>query len=360
MTPNNQGLTTNNQQPTTNNQQPTSMGRYIAKRLLNLLPVILGITLLVFAFLHLIPGDPAITMLGDRATPQQVEALRERMGLNQPLPLQYFKFLWDLIRLDFGTSIITGVPIAEEIRIRWPATFELSVAAMLVASILGIPAGVLAAVRKNSFVDNLTMSGSLLGVSLPVYWLGLLLIYLFAVNLNWLPPSGRLSIDAGFSFKPITGFYVLDALLQLNFKALKDVLDHLILPALTLGTIPLAILARITRSAMLEVLSQDYIRTARAKGLLERWVIFKHALKNALLPVVTIIGLQFGTLLGGAILTETIFSWPGIGSWIYEGILNRDYPVVQGGVVFVAVAFVLINLIVDLSYAFLDPRIQYQ
>ncbi len=336
------------------------MGRYIAKRLLNLLPVILGITLLVFAFLHLIPGDPAITMLGDRATPQQVEALRERMGLNQPLPLQYFKFLWDLIRLDFGTSIITGVPIAEEIRIRWPATFELSVAAMLVASILGIPAGVLAAVRKNSFVDNLTMSGSLLGVSLPVYWLGLLLIYLFAVNLNWLPPSGRLSIDAGFAFKPITGFYVLDALLRFDFKALQDVLVHLILPALTLGTIPLAILARITRSAMLEVLSQDYIRTARAKGLLERWVIFKHALKNALLPVVTIIGLQFGTLLGGAILTETIFSWPGIGSWIYEGILNRDYPVVQGGVVFVAVAFVLINLIVDLSYAFLDPRIQYQ
>ena len=336
------------------------MGRYIAKRLLNLLPVVLGITLLVFAFLHLIPGDPAITMLGDRATPQQVEALRERMGLNQPLPLQYFKFLWDLMRLDFGTSIITRVPIAEEIRIRWPATFELSVAAMLVASILGIPAGVLAAVRKNSFVDNLTMSGSLLGVSLPVYWLGLLLIYFFAVNLNWLPPSGRLSIDAGFSFKPITGFYVLDALLRFDFKALQDVFAHLILPALTLGTIPLAILARITRSAMLEVLSQDYIRTARAKGLLERWVIFKHALKNALLPVVTIIGLQFGTLLGGAILTETIFSWPGIGSWIYEGILNRDYPVVQGGVVFVAVAFVLINLIVDLSYAFLDPRIQYQ
>ncbi|NEQ18710.1 MAG: ABC transporter permease [Microcoleus sp. SIO2G3] len=336
------------------------MGRYIAKRLLNLLPVILGITLLVFAFLHLIPGDPALTMLGDRATPQQVEALRERMGLNQPLPLQYLKFLWDLIRLDFGTSIITGVPIAEEIRIRWPATFELSVAAMLVASILGIPAGVLAAVRKNSFVDNLTMSGSLLGVSLPVYWLGLLLIYFFAVNLNWLPPSGRLSIDAGFAFKPITGFYVLDALLRFDFKALQDVLKHLILPALTLGTIPLAILARITRSAMLEVLSQDYIRTARAKGLLERWVIFKHALKNALLPVETIIGLQFGTLIGGSILTETIFSWPGSGSWIYEGILNRDYPVVQGGVVFVAVAFVLINLIVDLSYAFLDPRIQYQ
>ena len=335
------------------------MGRYIAKRLLNLIPVLLGITLLVFAFLHLIPGDPAVTMLGDRATPDRVAALRERLGLNQPLPLQYLTFLWNLVRLDFGTSIISGVPIAQEIRVRWPATFELSLAAMSIASIVGIPAGVLAAVRKNSAVDNLTMSGSLLGVSMPVYWLGLLLIYLFAVNMSWLPPSGRLSIDVGFSFKPITGFYVLDALLQLDFKALKDVLAHLILPAVTLGTIPLAIVARITRSAMLEVLSQDYIRTARAKGLLERWVIFKHALKNALLPVVTIVGLQFGTLLGGAILTETIFSWPGIGSWIYEGILNRDYPVVQGGVVFVAVTFVLINLLVDLSYAFLDPRIQY-
>ena len=336
------------------------MGGYIARRLLNLIPVLLGITLLVFVFLHLIPGDPAVVMAGERATPEQVAALREQLGLNQPLPLQYLVFLGNLLRFNFGTSIISGVPIAQEIRIRWPATFELSVAAMLVAVILGIPAGVLAAVRKNSAVDNLTMSASLLGVSLPVYWLGLLLVYLFAVNLHWLPPSGRLSIDAGFNFKPITGFYVLDALLQGNLKALQDVLAHLILPAITLGTIPLAILARITRSAMLEVLSQDYIRTARAKGLLERWVIFKHALKNALLPVVTIIGLQFGTLLGGAILTETIFSWPGIGSWIYEGILARDYPVVQGGVVFVAVAFVLINLLVDLSYAFLDPRIQYQ
>lgn len=336
------------------------MGIYLVRRLLNLIPVLLGITLLVFAFLHLIPGDPAVVMAGERATPEQVAALREQLGLNQPLPIQYLVFLGNLLRLNFGTSIISGVPIYEEIKTRWPATFELSVAAMLVATIIGIPAGVLAAVRKNSAVDNLTMSGSLIGVSLPVYWLGLLLVYLFAVNLQWLPPSGRISIDAGFNFKPITGFYVLDSLLQGDFKAFKDVLAHLILPAITLGTIPLAILARITRSAMLEVLSQDYIRTARAKGLLERWVILKHALKNALLPVVTIIGLQFGTLLGGAILTETIFSWPGIGSWIYEGILSRDYPVVQGGVVFVAVAFVLINLLVDLSYGFLDPRIQYQ
>ena len=336
------------------------MGRYIARRLLNLIPILLGITLLVFAFLHLIPGDPAVVMSGERATPEQVAALRERLGLNQPLPLQYLKFLLNLIRFDLGNSIISGVPIIDEIKTRWPATFELSVAAMLIAILLGIPAGVLAAVRKNSPVDNLTMSSSLLGVSMPVYWLGLLLIYLFAVNLNWLPPNGRISVNAGFAFKPITNFYVLDALLRLDMKALKDVLAHLILPAVTLSTIPLAIIARITRSAMLEVLSQDYIRTARAKGVLELGVIFKHALKNALLPVVTIIGLQFGALLGGAILTETIFSWPGIGSWIYEGILSRDYPVVQGGVVFIAIAFVLINLLVDISYAFLDPRIQYQ
>ncbi|NEO29093.1 MAG: ABC transporter permease [Symploca sp. SIO3C6] len=333
------------------------MGLYITKRLLNLLPVLLGITLLVFTLLHLIPGDPASVMLGERATPEQVEALREQLGLNQPLPLQYLTFLSNLLRFDFGTSIISGIPIAEEIKTRWPATFELSTAAMLIAIILGIPAGVLAAVRKNSLWDNLTMSGSLLGVSMPVYWLGLLLIYLFTVNLNWLPPSGRISIEEGLNLQVFTGFYLLDTLLEFKITAFIDVLSHLILPALTLATIPLAIIARITRSAMLEVLSQDYIRTARAKGVLERWVIFAHALKNALLPIVTIIGLQFGKLLGGAILTETIFSWPGIGSWIYEGILARDYPVVQGGVVFVAVIFVLINLLVDISYALLDPRI---
>jgi peptide/nickel transport system permease protein len=336
------------------------MGRYILRRLLNLVPVLLGITLLVFLFLHLIPGDPAVVMLGDRATPDQVAALRERMGLNEPLPLQYLSFLGNLLQLDLGRSIFTRVPIMEEIRIRWPATFELSVAAMLIALLLGIPAGVIAAVRKNSLWDNLTMSGSLIGVSMPVYWLGLLLVYLFAVNLQWLPPSGRISVDVGLSFQPITGFYLLDSLIQGDFRAFRDVLAHLVLPAFTLSTIPLAILARITRSAMLEVLSQDYIRTARAKGLLEFWVIFKHALKNAMLPVVTIVGLEFGTLLGGAILTETIFAWPGIGKWIYEGILSRDYPVVQGGVIFVATAFVLINLLVDISYALLDPRIQYK
>lgn len=336
------------------------MGRYILKRLLNLIPVLLGITLLVFVLLHLIPGDPAQILAGTRATPEIVEGIREQLGLNKPLPVQYLLFLGNLLRFNLGNSIMSGASIIQEISIRWPATFELSVAAMFIALFLGIPAGVLAAVRKNSPIDNLTMSGSLLGVSMPVFWLGLLLIYLFAVNLQWLPPGLRMSQEVASSFQPLTGFYVFDALLQLNWKALKDILAHLILPALTLSTIPLAIIARITRSAMLEVLSQDYIRTARAKGVLERWVIFKHALKNALLPVVTIIGLQFGTLLSGAILTETIFSWPGIGLWIYDGILNRDYPVVQGGVIFVSISFVLINLLVDISYAFLDPRIQYR
>lgn len=336
------------------------MWLYITKRLLGLVPVLLGISLLVFAFLHLIPGDPADILIGERATPEQLAALRERLGLNQPLPLQYVAFLNALLHLDLGTSIISGIPIADELKVRFPATVELALAAMAIAVSLGIPIGIAAAIRKNRWLDNLVMAGSLLGVSLPVYWLGLLLIYLFAVTLQWLPPAGRISIDAGLGFQPITGFYVLDALLRLDGSALSDILVHLVLPAFTLSTIPLAILARITRSAMLETLSQDYIRTARAKGVPERWVIARHVLKNALLPISTITGLQFGTLLGGAILTETIFAWPGIGSWIYDGILARDYPVVQAGVLFIAIAFVLINLLVDLSYVLIDPRVQYK
>lgn len=335
------------------------MTRYIFKRLLTLMPVVLGITLLVFGFLHLIPGDPAVALLGERATPEQVASLREQLGLNRPLPLQYLAFLNQLIHFKLGKSIISGIPIAQEISARWPATFELSVAAMSVAIAIGMPLGILAAVNKNRWSDNLAIISSLVGVSMPVYWLGLMLIYLFAVNLNWLPPSGRIGIEQALNFEPITGFYLVDALIQLKWSLCQDILAHLILPALTLGTIPLAIVARITRSAMLEVLEQDYIRTARAKGIREFWVIMGHALKNALLPIITVVGLQFGTLLGGAILTETIFSWPGIGTWIYEGILARDYPVVQGGVMFVALAVALVNLLVDISYALFDPRIRY-
>ncbi|RTH02138.1 peptide ABC transporter permease [Thermus scotoductus] len=336
------------------------MWSYVLRRLLGLVPVLFGITLLVFLFLQLIPGDPAQAILGERGTPEQLEALREKLGLNKPLYVQYLTFVKNILTGDLGTSAVSTIPVAEELKRRWPATFELALAATLVAVVFGIPVGILAAVRKNSLLDTLSMSLSLVGVSMPVFWLGLLLVYLFAVNLHWLPTGGRLSTDLAIDFRPITGFLVLDGMLALKPEVLMDALRHLILPALTLGTIPLAILTRITRSAMLEVLSQDYVRTARAKGLAERQVILKHALKNALLPVVTLVGLQFGTLLGGAILTETIFSWPGIGSYIYEGILNRDYPVVQAGVLVVATVFVLVNLLVDLSYALLDPRIQYR
>lgn len=332
--------------------------RYLVRRLLGLIPVLLGITLLVFTFLQFIPGDPATVLLGERATPEQLASLRERLGLNQPLPLQYLAFLNQLLHFDLGQSILSGIPVIKEIKNRWPATFELSVAALFIAIGFGIPAGIFAAVRPRSWLDYFTTGFSLFGISLPVYWLGLMLIYGFAVNLKWLPPSGRIGVDLSLSFQPLTGFYVLDALLRGDGKALMDILAHLILPALTLGTIPLAIVVRMTRAAMLEVLSQDYIRTARAKGLKEWFVISRHALKNALLPILTVIGLQFGTLLGGAILTETIFAWPGMGSWIYEGILARDYPVVQGGVIFIAILFVLINRLVDLSYIFIDPRIQ--
>jgi peptide/nickel transport system permease protein len=336
------------------------MWSYVLRRLLGLVPVLFGITLLVFLFLQLIPGDPAQAILGERGTPEQLAALREKLGLNKPLYVQYLTFVKNILTGDLGTSAVSTIPVAEELKRRWPATFELALAATLVAVVLGIPVGILAAVRKNSLLDTLSMSLSLVGVSMPVFWLGLLLVYFFAVNLHWLPTGGRLSTDLAIDFRPITGFLVLDGMLALKPEVLMDALRHLILPALTLGTIPLAILTRITRSAMLEVLSQDYVRTARAKGLAERQVILKHALKNALLPVVTLVGLQFGTLLGGAILTETIFSWPGIGSYIYEGILNRDYPVVQAGVLVVATVFVLVNLLVDLSYALLDPRIQYR
>ncbi|MER3434213.1 MAG: peptide ABC transporter permease [Leptolyngbya sp. ERB_1_1] len=336
------------------------MSQYILRRLLGLVPVLFGITLAVFLLLRLIPADPAIVLAGERATPEQVAALRTQLGLDRPLLLQYFAFVGNLLQLKLGNSILSGIPVLDEIRTRWAATFELSIAAILVAIVIGIPIGIIAAVQKNRWQDQVTIAGSLLGVSLPVYWLGLLLIYLFSVTLQWLPPSGRISVETGFTFQPITGFYVLDSLLRLNPSAFIDVITHLILPALTLGTIPLAIVARITRSAMLDVLSQDYIRTAKAKGLSDRLVILRHALKNALLPINTTIGLQFGTLLSGAILTETIFSWSGIGSWIYEGILARDYPVVQGGVVFVAIVFVLINLLVDLSYAIVDPRVRYE
>jgi ABC-type dipeptide/oligopeptide/nickel transport system permease component len=347
---------------------------YVIRRLLGLIPVLIGVTLLIFAITRVIPGDPAVAMLGQRSSPELRERLRADLGLDRPLWLnfgavresgnpaalfdtQYFSYMGDLLRGDLGRSLYSRIPVAQSLAVRFPATVELSLFAMLFAVVVGIPAGVWAALRRGTFADTAVMTIALSGVSFPVFWLAIILIYLFAVNLQWLPPSHRLS--PSLNFEPITGFYVLDALIRGNSAVAVDALRHLVLPAIALGTIPLAIVVRMTRSSMLEVLGQDYVRTARSKGLVERAVVRKHALRNALLPVVTVIGLSFGTLLSGAILTETVFSWPGIGRWVYNAIASRDYPIIQGGVLFVAFVFVIVNLIVDLSYGLIDPRIQY-
>ncbi|AZR74470.1 peptide ABC transporter permease [Anoxybacter fermentans] len=333
------------------------MYSYIVKRILFLIPILLGVSFLVFLMIHLVPGDPAVVMLGEKATPEMLEMVREELGLNDPMLVQYFRFLKRLLHLDLGRAIISNVPVSEEIGQRFPATAELTFFSMLFAVIVGIPVGILAACKQNSIFDNISMLVALFGVSMPIFWLGLMLIWLFSVKLGWLPPSARITV--GVELKRVTNLYVLDSLLTGNFKALKDVLSHLVLPSLALGTIPMAIIARMTRSSMLEVLRQDYIRTAYAKGLHSRVVVYKHAFKNALIPIVTVVGLQFGLLLGGAVLTETIFSWPGIGKLSYDAIMARDFPLVQGAVLVISMSFVFINLIVDITYSFIDPRIHY-
>ncbi|ADV68051.1 ABC transporter permease [Deinococcus maricopensis] len=343
------------------------MTGYILRRVLRTLAVVIGISVVVFAFVRSIPGDPATVLLGERATPQAAAALREQLGLNKPwflnfsggnpLDAQYPKYVGQLLSGDLGSGIKSNIAVREELKQRFPATVELSIAAILFALLIGMPLGILAALRRNSAWDNTATVVSLLGVSMPVFWLGLLLSYFFAAKLGWLPPSARLSV--GLDFQPVTGLYIIDGLLRGRPDISWDALRHLLLPAIALGTIPMAIIARITRSSLLDVLGQDYVRTAKAKGLAPRRVTIKHALRNALLPVVTVIGLQIGALLGGAVLTETIFSWPGLGSYVFDGINNRDYPVIQGGVIFAALIVSVVNLLVDLSYAALDPRIQY-
>lgn len=351
------------------------MTGYVVRRLLGLIPVLIGVTLLIFAITRVIPGDPAVAMLGQRSSPELRQRLRADLGLDRPLWLnvaavresgrvgalfdsQYFGYMGGLFRGDLGRSIYSRISVAESLAIRFPATAELTLFAMMFAVAVGIPAGVWAALRRGTAADTAVMTVALSGVSFPVFWLAIILIYIFAVNLQWLPPSHRLSPT--LHIEPITGFYVLDGILRGNWSAVQDALRHLVLPAVALGTIPLAIVVRMTRSSMLEVLGQDYVRTARSKGLVEWTVVRKHALRNALLPVVTVIGLSFGSLLSGAILTETVFSWPGIGRWIYNAISSRDYPIIQGGVLFVAFVFVIVNLLVDLSYGLIDPRIQYE
>jgi peptide/nickel transport system permease protein len=330
---------------------------YTARRVVSLMPVLFGVSVVVFLFLHLIPGDPAESMLGERATAESVARLRAAYGLDQPLYVQYDLFVHKTVSGDLGRSVRSNQPIAQELGQRFPATVELTIAAMLLAVLVGVPAGILSATRRGSTLDHGSMLVALAGVSMPIFWLGLMLAWLFGVQLKWLPFSGRL--DPSVRFASSTGLFLVDALIRGDWSTLNQALRHLALPALALSTVPMAIIARMTRSAMLEVLGQDYVRTARAKGLWEWLVVRRHALKNALLPVVTTIGLQVGLLLSGAILTETIFSWPGIGRWVYESIQFRDYPVVQSLTLVIATIFVFANLVVDLSYAWLDPRVRY-
>jgi peptide/nickel transport system permease protein len=331
------------------------MAAYIIRRVLILVPTLLGVSIIIFFMLHLTPGDPAELLLGERASTDSLNQMREYLGLNQPLTVQYGLFLKRLVTLDLGETIWTRQKVWIEIQQRFPATIELSVAALMISCTLGILLGIVSATKQYSIFDYVSMLGALAGVSMPIFWLGLVFMLIFAVNLEWLPISGRLSI--GVDLEVRTNFYVLDALLTANWEALRDALWHLVMPAMTLSTIPTAIVARMTRSAMLEVLRQDYIKTARAKGLSAFKVIFKHALRNALIPVVTTIGLQFGVLLGGAILTETIFAWPGVGKWMYDAVMQRDYMVIQNGTLFIAGLFVVINLAVDVLYAVINPRI---
>jgi peptide/nickel transport system permease protein len=328
---------------------------YIIRRILILVPTLLGVSVIVFLMLHITPGDPAELLLGERATEASIQAMREHLGLNKPLYVQYEMFLARLLQGDLGETIWTRQQVWTEVKQRFPATIELSVAAMMISCFFGMLFGIISATKQYSIFDYVSMLGALIGVSMPIFWLGLVLMLIFSLHLGWLPVSGRLTI--GVDLDTITNFYLLDAILTRNWAALRDALRHLILPAVTLSTIPLAIVARMTRSSMLDVLRQDYIKTAKAKGLSQRMVIFKHALRNALIPVVTTIGLQFGILLGGAILTETIFAWPGVGKWMYDAVSQRDYMVIQGGTLFIATIFVVINLVVDLLYAVINPRI---
>ncbi len=331
---------------------------FVLKRLALVVPTFLGITLLAFALIRLIPGDPVEALSGERGmTEERYQRLIHEFGLDRPLPVQYGEYVWNAVHGDLGLSTITHEPVFAEFAARFPATLELSAAAMLLALVIGIPAGILAAVKRNTVWDYSVMGASLTGYSMPIFWWGLLLILTFSVWLGWTPVSGRIAI--AYDIAPRTGFMLVDSLLAADRGAFRSALSHLVLPAIALGTIPLAVIARMTRSSMLEVLREDYVRTARAKGAGPIRVVAVHALRNALVPVVTTIGLQVGTLLAGAILTETIFSWPGIGKWLVEAIHRRDYPAVQGGILLTATIVIGVNLLVDVLYGVINPRIRH-
>ncbi len=334
------------------------MLRFLFTRVSLLIPTFFGVTVVAFAFIRLIPGDPIEVMVGERGiSPERHAQLLAEFGWDKPLWEQYLIYLVDLLQGDLGKSIVTKQPVVEEFFALFPATIELSLCAIIVAMAIGLPAGIIAGVRRGSAFDHGVMTVSLTGYSMPIFWWGLLLIILFSGWLGWTPVSGRISLL--YFFEPVTGFMLIDSLLSGEEGAFASALQHLILPTIVLATIPMAVIARQTRSAMLEVLSEDYVRTARAKGLPPLRIIGLHALRNALIPVVTVIGLQVGVLLAGAILTETIFSWPGIGKWMVDSIFRRDYPSVQGGLLLIAVIVMLVNLIVDLLYGLINPRIRH-
>lgn len=333
------------------------MLKYIIKRLLLLIPVVVGVSIIVFLIMRVFSPDPAPVVLGEHATQEMVNAWRAANGLADPLYIQYFHFLIGIFTGDLGNSYYTKAPVLKEIFTRFPATIELAISAIIFASVFGIIIGAISAVKKNTLADSAGMVTALIGVSMPIFWLGILLIILFSGTLHLLPSTGR--IDTMLQPPKVTGFYLIDTLVAGNFAGFWSAFTHLILPSVALGMYSMAIIARMTRSSMLDTLGQDYIRTARAKGVTEGRVIRKHALRNALIPVVTVIGLQLGSLLGGAVLTETVFSWPGIGAYTVQAILKSDFPIVQGVVMLVAVTYVVINLVVDIVYGFLDPRIKF-
>ena len=335
------------------------MFRFILNKLALIVPTIIGITIASFAFIRLLPGDPILAMAGQHGIkPERYEILKHQYGFDLPIWEQYFKYVGGILQGDFGISVATKRPVLTEFLTLFPATVELAMVAMVLAVALGIPAGIFAAVKRGSWFDQVTMGVALTGYSMPIFWWGLLLIIFFSGYLGWTPVSGRIALN--FFLKPITGFMTIDSLLYGNWPAFVSSLRYLILPSIALATIPLAVIARQTRSAMLEVLGEEYVRTARAKGLSPRRVVGLHAFRNALIPVVTTIGLQVGTLMAGAILTETIFSWPGIGKWMIDSISKRDYVVVQSGLLLIALIVMAVNLMVDVLYAVINPRIRVQ
>ena len=335
------------------------MFRFLLKRLALTLPTFFALMFVTFMLIRLVPGDPIEVRRGERGiSPERLELLRHEMGLDQPVWKQFLDYIWGLLHGDFGTSIISKSPIVHEFLTLFPATLELTFCAMVFAIVLGIPAGVFAASKRGTFYDQSLMGAALTGYSMPIFWWGLILILVMSNTLHLTPVSGRIDLIK-YYFQPVTGFMLIDSVISGQKGAFLDAARHLILPTVVLGTVPLAVVARMTRSAMLEVLEEDYVRTARAKGLSLRRVIGLHALRNALIPVVTVIGLQIGGLLAGAVLTETIFSWPGVGKWLVESIGRRDYPALQGGIMLISTVVILVNLVVDLLYGLINPRIRH-